>query len=250
MNISKKNKKIFRKKRKNTKKYKGGSNVKESILIILSSNEMNPEFIPQIISLSKYIEHLSKMYNVEVAGISSKDDFINYSPILNFKYKYVNDKPQLSKICAFISDNKNTLKYDWYVKIRPEIELLDYDSINFQNLPKDSISARAREYLGPQTNKYSCSVGGEGTHKGVKNCVRNNELKKIVLDDNIYIFHKNVIDKGGFERLDPANNVKQHHEWLHSDIWTSRNIKLNLIGINTKFSRKKSNNIIYSGNVI
>ena len=250
MNISKKNKKLFIRKRKITKKYKGGSTLKESILIILSSNEMYPEFIPQITSLSKYMEHLSKMYNVEVAGISSKDDFNNYASILNFKYKYISDKPQLSKICAFISDNKSTLNYDWYVKIRPEIELLDYDTINFQNLPKDSISARAREYRGPQTNKHSCSVGGEGSVKNYKNCVRNNEHKKLVLDDNIYIFHKNVIDKGGFEKLDPANNVKQHHEWLHSDIWTARNIKLNKIGINTKFTRKKNNTLIYSGNVI
>ena len=65
---------------------KGGSH-KQSILIILSTNEMYPEFKPQTLTLKKYIEHLSTRYNVDLAGISSMDDFSNYEDTLAFKYK-------------------------------------------------------------------------------------------------------------------------------------------------------------------
>ena len=183
--------------RKSIKRMKGASH-KQSILIILSTNEMYPEFKPQTATLRKYIEHLSKTYTVDLAGISSKDDFSNYADTLDFKYKYINTKPQLSKICDFISENRSTLNYDWYFRTRPEEELLDFDSINFNNLPTDAISARAREYVGPYREKFSCSVGGEGTLKNIKACVYKAVLEKLVLDSNDYVFHRTVIENGGF----------------------------------------------------
>lgn len=227
------------------KKLNGGQH-KESILIILLSNEMSPEFKPQITKLKEYVDHLSKRYNVDIAAISSNNDFNNYSDILKFKYTYINTKRQLSKICDFITEKKSILHYDWYVKIRPEIEILDYNMINFKTLPKDSVSARAREYRGPYKSKYSCSVGGEGSYKHIKECYYKNTTELIVLDDNLYVFHKNVIDRGGFTPVEDSNG---QNEWLHSTLWTNRNIKLNPIGINMKFSRLKNNNIIYSGNI-
>ena len=113
---------------------KEGFTSKESILIILSSDKMNPIHIPNIRRLADYVSHLSKIYNVDIAVISSSDDFNNYANYLDFKYRYINNKKQLSKICDFISEHKNELQYDWYIKIRPEMELLDFTTIDFNKL--------------------------------------------------------------------------------------------------------------------
>jgi hypothetical protein len=232
------------------------SDKKESILIILSSNEMYPEFKPQVESLKKYMEHLSKTYMVDIAGISSKDDFSNYSDLLDFKYKYINPKLQMAKMCDFITENKDTLNYDWFLRTRPEEEMLDFDTINFESLPKDAVSARAREYAGPFTGKYSCSVGGEGSFKNIKACFYKTELEKLVLDSNDYVFHKTVIDNGAFSKLtdeeenwgtDYAKNTQSESFFSHT--LTSRGIKLNIIDINTKFTRKSRNQFMYPGKI-
>ena len=246
--LKNKNRYTLKKKIRGIKRKIGGS--KESILIILVSNEMYEEFIPKIDALSKYINHLSNKYNVDVAAISSKDDFSKYSTQLTFKYTHINTKPQLSKVCDFFLEYKSMLNYDWYVKIRPEIEILDYDTIDFSKLPKDSINARVRNYRGPYRNKHSCSVGGEGLYKSVKACFYSPHLELIKLDDSLYIFHKNVVDNGGFSPVD--DNPTQTEEF-HSMVWSSRNIPLNIISINIKFSRKKNgsnSSPIHSGDII
>jgi hypothetical protein len=152
---------------------------------------MNPSNTQNIISLSNLIKHLSKNYTVDLAGISNKYDFNNYSKHLSFKYKYINTKKQLSKICDFITENKKHMNYDWYIKTRPDILILDYNIFDIKKFNKDAINARAREYEGSYKGKYACSVGGNGDHKNVKACFNNNK-EKIVLDDQIYIFHKNI----------------------------------------------------------
>jgi hypothetical protein len=232
------------------------SDKKESILIILSSNEMYPEFKPQVESLKKYMEHLSKTYMVDIAGISSKDDFSNYSDLLDFKYKYINPKLQMAKMCDFITENKDTLNYDWFLRTRPEEEMLDFDTINFESLPKDAVSARAREYAGPFTGKYSCSVGGEGSFKNIKACFYKTELEKLVLDSNDYVFHKTVVEKGGFAKItqeekewEKSTGMNNENEWFFDHIMVSRNIKKNITGINLKFTRKSRNQVWYSGDI-
>ena len=49
---------------------------------------------------------------VEYCGISYQDEFHNYESIISFKYKIINTKRQLSKICDFITDYKAELYYD------------------------------------------------------------------------------------------------------------------------------------------
>jgi len=230
--------------------------LEESILIILSTKEMYPEFKAQAETLRKYIEHLSKTYRVDLAGISSKDDFSNYSDVLDFKYKYINPKLQVSKMCDFISENRDTLKYDWYLKTRPEVEIIDFDTIDFKNLPKDAVSARAREYIGPYKGKYSCSVGGEGegSHSIIKACFFNKENKKLLLDDIVYIFHKTVIEAGGFSEITqeepPRPDETGENEWYFTRILTTRSIKLNIVGIDMLFTRKSRGEVMYSGDIV
>jgi hypothetical protein len=240
------------------KKNKMIGGAKESILIILSSDKMYPEFKPQIETLKKYMAHLSKIYTVDIAAISSKNDFSNYSDILDFKYKYVNSKKQISKLCDFISENKDTLNYNWFLRIRPEVEIIDFDTIDFTKLPKNAISARARSYIGPFRGKYSCSVGGEGVYHNIKDgCYYKKNKEKLIIDDNVFIFHRKIIDSGGFLQLsnddetDPIYKDKYtQNEWFFTDILTKRGIDLNIIGINMKFTRDSRDQIILSGDVL
>jgi len=238
---------------------KSGGNYKESILIILSSDQMYPEFKPQIETLKKYIAHISKKYKVDIAAISSKDDFSNYSDILDFKYKYINTKKQVSKLCDFISENKDTLNYDWFFRTRPENEIVDFDTINFSKLPKNAVSARAREYIGPFMGKHSCSVGGEGKYIDIKECHYKKNKEKLVIDDCIIVFHKMIIDKGGFVPLSndeeiEYNNLKSNpvrqDEWFLTNMLVSRGIHLNIINIDMKFTRVSTGQILRSGPVV
>jgi hypothetical protein len=58
----------------------------------------------------------------------------------------------------------------------------------------------------------------------------------------LYIFHDNVIRKDGFEKFQCEC---KEDEWLHTSIWKSRNIALNVIGINMENTKYN----VYSGNV-
>ena len=123
------------------------------ILVIICSNEMNVNNIDNIKIINEY---LKKNNIVEYCGISNNDDFSNYESVISFKYKMINHKFQLSKICDFITDYKTELQYDWYMKIRPDIKLLE--NINFNMLCENSINARARVYYGPKQIKYGNSL--------------------------------------------------------------------------------------------
>ena len=197
------------------------------ILIILSTHEMDPINLPNIQRLDDYVKDLSKAHTVEYAGISSKDDFKNYEHILSFKYKMVNPKMQLSKMCDFITEYRDRLDYDWFVKTRPEIKLLQPLSFD---LAETTIHARARMYKGPQRIKYASSLmGGDESYKQYRT-----EEQELVLDDQIYIFHRSVVDKNGFT---PFQQGRREDEWLHTNLWSQRGIRRNMIGLHVAFTK-------------
>ena len=185
-------------------------------------------------------DYLKKDNIVEYCGISNSDDFSNYESVISFKYKMINHKFQLSKMCDFITEYKNDLDYDWYIKIRPDLRLLE--KINFETLSDTSINARARVYNGPKKILYGMSVNGDGIWKHIGNCYYDDCEKETVLDDMMYIFHHNVILMNAFEKFEVD---ERENEWLHTNIWKSRNINLNVIGIYVENTTHK----IYSGNV-
>ena len=72
------------------------------------------------------------------------------------------------------------------------------------------------------------------------------------------IIDNNVIINGGFDKLN--NNNQKENEWFHTLVWNSRNINLNVVGIDCLFTYfeeikikllKNENkvNYYYSGNV-
>ena len=164
---------------------------------------------------------------VDYCCISSFNDFNVYDNIISLKYKIINPNLQLSKVCDFITDNKDNLDYDWYIKIRPDIKLLE--PINFEVLAKNVINARIRSYTGPKKIKYGNSLNGPGYWRTYNDCFYDESEKNIVLDDVIYIFDNNVVKSGGFDKIVSS---KIENETIHTDLWQSRNIGLNPIGIN------------------
>ena len=177
---------------------------------------------------------------IEYCGISNQDDFHNYETIIQFKYKIINKKQQLDKICDFITEYNGKLDYDWYLKIRPHIKLLD--TIEFDMLSEHAINARARVYNGPRKIKYGMSINGQGCWKNIGDCHYADIEHNIILDDMIYIFHKNIVQNNAFNKI---SITKHQDEWEHTRVFNERNIKLNVIGINLCFTKYNA----FSGNI-
>jgi hypothetical protein len=212
------------------------------ILIIIASHEMNKEYRSNIEILNNFIrssispgpndnistELSNSDIQIDYCGISNNDDFINYENIIEFKFKIINSKRQLSKVCDFITEMYNKLDYDWYLKVRPDFKFLG--PIDFNMMSENSINARARQYRGPKKIKYGMSVNGKGIHKNIGSCFYDEVERELILDDCVYIFHKNVVEKGAFNKIANTQNIE--NEWFHTHIWQSRGISLNLVGIN------------------
>jgi hypothetical protein len=178
---------------------------------------------------------------VDYCGISNQNDFDVYENIIQFKYKIINTNYQFSKVCDFITDYKSELHYDWYMKIRPEVKLFDH--IPLHMLSENAINARARVYTGPRKIKYGMSINGEGPWKNIGDCLYDETEHNVVLDDVLYIFHKNTIQNNAFEKI--PTSTETQNEWLHARIFNERKIQFNVIGIHLCFTRHNS----FSGHI-
>ena len=216
------------------------------ILVIISSHKLDKAHSNNIKILKQYLKDL----DVDYCGISNENDFHNYEDIIKFKYKIINPKKQLGKMCDFISDHQ--LDYDYYMKCRPDVRLLE--SIDFSNLSKDAIHARARVYCGPREIQYGMSVNGKGIWYNIGDCYYYDIECNVVLDDMLYIFHNNIIKQGAFKKLINEDSIQtkwfrsrvvRQNEWFHSQIFNERNIKLHVIGINLIFTKNNT----YSGDI-
>ena len=206
------------------------------LLVILATNKMAINLKRNIIRLDFLLR--SEGHEVDYAGISSIDDFANYEDIIKFKYKEIDTKYQLTKVCNFIQ--KYSLDYDWFIRFRTEMYLLN--PIDFKNLCVMSINSRARKYIGPKSIKYGMSIDLPSGFSETETFVE--------VDDQIYIFHKNVIDKGGFSGIELYDNkIPIENETVHTEFWNLRGISFNIIPINALFMRDTSWIGYQSGNI-
>ena len=214
------------------------------VLIILCSHQFDKAHSKNIEILSKYFAGV----NADYCGISNQDDFDNYP--ITFKYKIINTKRQMGKICDFISDH--SLDYDFYIKCRPEVRLLQ--PIQLDSLSHDAIHARARVYCGPKEIQYGNSVNGKGIWDNIGECYYSDVERTVVLDDMLYIFHNDVIKLGAFAKLKNEDSMQTQwfrsrvtiqNEWFHTQVFNERNIKLNVIGIDLIFTKNNT----YSGDI-
>lgn len=203
------------------------------ILVIISSHKLDKAHRSNIVILRDYFK------GADYCGISNEDDFHNYEDIITFKYKIINPKKQLSKICDFISDHSPHYRY--FVKCRPDVKLLE--PIDFQKINKNAINARARVYYGPRIIQYGMSVNGAGIWDNIGECYYFDKEYHVVLDDMLYIFHKKVVKRGAFKKL--VYEEEKQNEWLHTRVFLHRDIPLNVIGINLIFTK----NDTYSGDI-
>lgn len=134
-------------------------------------------------------------------------------------YNFKHSGHQLSKVCYIV--NHLEKDYDYYIKIRPEITLFTtIDKKFLMNLSKNQINSRCRSYEGPSINLkhgFSCQ----------KSCVRSSDLiynktnTIICPDDQLYIFHKNIIDAFDIitenTYLDYCQNIKKEKNigWIN-----------------------------------
>lgn len=229
------------------------------VLIILISNELDLIYKNNIVILKNLIKQSLPNYIIDFAVISSYNDFCNYENIIPIKYKIINTKRQLNKICDFISDYKYNFDYKWYIKFRPDHKLLE--SINFDLLDENSINCRARVYIGPKKVINGNTCGGKGKWNTIKSCKFSENEETFIIEDTIWIFHNNVINMGGFDKLKskfPSHKQDNYSigyeetfdennepEWKYTVLFKSRNIKFNLIGINVL--NEKHNTL--SGNI-
>jgi hypothetical protein len=165
----------------------------------------------------------------EYCGISNINDFHNYESVIQFTYKIVNTKKQISKLCDFITDYRGELHHEWYMKIRPDVKLLE--NIDFGALSVNAINARARVYNGPKKIRYGMSVGGEGCWQMWCTATYSDRESGVILDDMLYVFHKNMVDLNIFEKTTfPAEITEDEYEL--TKLLTHRNAPLNVVGIN------------------
>ena len=198
------------------------------VLVIICSHDMDPKYLPNLIILNDYLINNNTDINVDYAGVLSTDNFHSYESAITFKYKLINPEQQFTKISDFINKYKHELNYDWYIKFRPELKLLE--PIDFSVLSHSAINARARKYRGPKKIKNGLSVLLNWDEAN-KNCFFEEIESELIIDDIIYIFDQNVINKGGFDYVNIYGGYQD--EWIHTKIWKEfRHINLNIIGIN------------------
>lgn len=196
------------------------------VLVIVCSRNLTIDDISKLVDFNNSLNTTG--YNIEYCFITS-DIECNITHSLPVRYNIINNKRQLTKVCDFITDYKEQLNYDWYIKTRPEIIL--YEPINFNQLCPTSINARVRQYTGPKQVRYGTSYPDYKYAEVESRCV---------LDDMIYIFSNNVINQNAFNKI----NVNQReNEWLHSKIWDERDITKNIITIHASMRNYHSKHL-------
>lgn len=194
--------------------------------MIVCANELHNKNINNLEKINTIMLNTLGVTCVNYCLITSTDCVLACDSKILFKYKTVNSKHQLDKICDFITEYRSELNYDWYVKIRPDLELCK--PLDFNSMCDDAINARARQYIGPRQVLCGASVN-LGNHP---DCYYYSDVEeKCVLDDMIYIFHNNVIHLNAFNKLQPQYKNLIQHEWGHFKVWNDRNIKKNIITI-------------------
>ena len=201
------------------------------LLVIIVSHDMDIKYLDNIRIFDEYFREEGR--TVDYAAISSTDDFSIYESVIPLKYKMINPLKQVSKLFDFITTYRDTLDYDWYIKIRPDVKLLE--PIDFSIPLRDAINARARLYRGPKRVKYGMPVGGEGGWSSIRDGHYSEQETLVILDDHIVIFHNDVVNRDVFQSMNLDRY--RHDETLQSNIWRSRGMTLNVMGINAKFCK-------------
>lgn len=204
------------------------------LLILLSSHEFDKKYEQHARSSIETIKEDSAWSTVDVCAIGSTDDFLQYK--IDFKYTFKSNLRQLSKITEFFAAHPEVVScYDWFLKLRPDIEL--HQCIDVTDLRKDTIYARAREYHGPRHILYGASFSRSKYPGYFASSFRYApKEQRLVLDDQLYLFHADVV-KHAFAPV--ADQGQRQDEWFHDAQWRKRKVPMDVIGLHITFLREK-----------
>ena len=233
------------------------------VLLMIISHNITKNNLQNI--YNKIINPL-KTDNIEVdlaTCISGSDNSISNEVKYNFKF----DGFQLAKVC-YVVNKFDDDEYDYYIKMRPEIELKTIINQTFLlELSKTKINSRCRQYAGPSIDlKFGMSCQ--------KRYIRKEDIlfnDKVVIcpDDQMYIFHKSIkkafspITNDTYLNYCKKINDKREYwvdDWMlaetywkknicereghHKFIWYSRGFDLNPIGLDMRMNSLISSHLI------
>lgn len=232
------------------------------VLLMIISHNITKNNLQNI--YNKIINPL-KTDNIEVdlaSCISGTDNSILNEVKYNFKF----DGFQLAKVCYVVNKFKDD-EYDYYIKMRPEIELNTIINQTFLlELSKTKINSRCRGYIGPPIElKFGMSCQKTYIRKGELLC---NDKVVICPDDQMYIFHKSIkkafspITNDTYLNYCKKINDKREYwvdNWMldetywkknicereghHKFIWYSRGFDINPISLNIEMKGLKSSHL-------
>lgn len=256
------------------------------ILLIISSHEMSKEFKKyiKIIKIKLINNFIKEEVEIDICLINSnkEDELNNYDDILkNIKYKFNSKNSKQYEKIVNVINIINVNLYDWFIKIRPDLELLE--DINLDKIKicdKNKINSRVRWYIGEHTNvKNGTSLKIDEDCCWTNSYIYDNNINYIVPDDQIYFFHKTIAKKAfnilniddinedckknymnfDFKQDEPDNrweiffiSIKKklqygffnQNEWFFKDILDYYNIKVNPIGFEVKLRNMESGDLI------
>lgn len=233
---------------------------KEKILLVFTNRSMENNWGSLASIRDKLIVPLKKYYTLDIAIVTSNKYNDEYENILGkAKYKILCKKPVVSKLCKLF-ETINYDDYNWYIKIRPEITLLENIDINtIKKCCKNSVNGRVRHYFGPYINIKnavsipdhqirSCQNSDININSWNKNDFKYKKEASLAPDDILYIFSKLVakkfidvyikkieeenIPKGIKEYL--VKEINSQNEGFHGAYYKYNNINYNIIGLNFK----------------
>lgn len=239
------------------------------ILLIFVSKNLNFKDKRCLFSIKKNIIENFKNQNfqVDIAAVTSEPYKNQYQKILgNFKYNIISKGGQLSKIIDLLE--KITFnEYEWFIKIRPEVLILE--PFSFENFSKEKLNSRVRHYYGPFINiKKIVSVPSHEVKKSQDSdinikCFNRNDFKHydeeiIHPDDQIFIFHRNIVMKG-FRKLKKEDwtvekigkekskmiydNWETQRESFFANVMKHRDVKINPVSLDIIFRNMRSGDL-------
>jgi hypothetical protein len=143
---------------------------------------------------------------------------------------------QLSKTCAAVKLLRHRLsalkrhRCEWYVKTRPEFELLS--EVAFTTYRHDAVNARVRYYRGPLRLQYGSSMGGPFTMENRRHMMFANMTEVVVADDMFYAVHADMAERAfeSCDRYDRTGRARQDlGHVLQGELSTSRHWKEQLV---------------------
>ena len=163
------------------------------ILVIFVSRDINISHKRTLLTIKNNLVDSLKNDDtiIDLCSVLSQPDtnMILKNILGNFKYEFICSEPQLRKTCHIFNKIKYE-EYDWYIKVRPEINLLEkITHKKFESFSIEKINARCRTYEGPKINLSH----GLSVPYSTRWISYNDKYTIIEPDDQMYFFHKNEV---------------------------------------------------------